>query len=187
MEQVYRHYAPVLARYLRRGFSYRIDGHPAVFSGYRSTFELEGAVQEVFMRAFEERARLAYDGLRPYHGFLCGIARNVVLDELRRRARRGEVLSPFDDEESARWVRERAPSDPADAMDAHRASSLVNQFLEQECSEEEQQIYQLRYERGLSQEAAAEEAGMTRIQVRRRENKLKKRLLSFLKRMDYTR
>lgn len=185
MDQVYRQYAPAVARLLRCGFVYQSGGAPAAFAGFHSQFELESALQEVFARAFSERARLSYDGLRPYAGFLRGIARNVVLDQLRRRARRGEVLDPFDDERAGRWERAQQARDPVETLEARRGRELVKRFLRDHCDQAERRLYSLRFEHELSQQAAADEMSLTRIQVRRRETKLKKRLLRFLKRARY--
>jgi hypothetical protein len=44
-------------------------------------------VQDVFLRAFRESARLAYDGLRPYAPYLLRIAKNVCIDRYRRTKR----------------------------------------------------------------------------------------------------
>src|SRR5262249_52913097 len=86
LERVYRYYVPIVGRLLRRGFSVRGGKGVATFS-MTQAFEIESAVQEVFLRAFEGRARLSYDGLRRYRDFLFGIAKHVALDELRRRSR----------------------------------------------------------------------------------------------------
>lgn len=185
MEQVYSHYAPDIARFLRRGFVYSTDGRPAAFAGYGSSFELEGVLQEVFTRAFAERARLAYDGLRPYGGFLRGVARNVVLDGLRKRARRGEVLVPFQGEGVEIWERDQEERDLPASLEARRADELVQRFLADECDEGERALFEVRYEHDLSQQAAADKLGLTRIQVRRRESRIKERLLRFLKRAKY--
>lgn len=198
LERVYRHFAPKVAAFLRSGFVY--SNKQAAAPGIVSPFELESAVQEVFVRAFSPQARMAYDGMRPYAGFLYGIARNVVLDERRRRARRGETAEPPEVMERYH-ARQRASSNAGfvavgpvpddtpveDRIDQHRARELVHQFLDRECDDRDRALYTLRYGRELSQEAAARQAGLTRIQVRRWETKFRKRLLRFLKRADYVR
>src|SRR3954454_2569848 len=85
LEQVYRHYAPDVAAFLQRGFTFASGARHLRFAGYRQPFDLENALQETFMRAFKESARLGYDGLHAYKGYLLAIARNLVLDELRTR------------------------------------------------------------------------------------------------------
>lgn len=186
LDQVYRRYVLEIARYLRRGFMYTSNGQPLRFNGIQSAFELESFVQEVFARAFAPRTRMAYDGLRPYGAFLTGIARNVLLDELRRQARHGEVIEAPENLE-----RIPAPDVAADlaevTRDEHRGRELVLAFLDSACDDHDRRLYVLRYERELSQVDAAREAGLTRIQVRRWERKFRERLLRFLKRADYVR
>jgi RNA polymerase sigma-70 factor, ECF subfamily len=171
LERVYRHYAPLVAASLRRGF---------VSIRFRQPHELESAVQEVFYRAFQERARMSYDGLRPYRDFLGGIARHVVVDELRKRRRRPE--DPIDPA-----TLEDAPDQggtPEEALEARQASEVVEAFL-LTCDDRDRRLFQLRFRDDLSQEAAAKAAGLTRIQLRRWEGKLRKRLLLHLKRVKY--
>jgi RNA polymerase sigma factor (sigma-70 family) len=183
LERVYREHVADVTRLLRTGFMYTTNDTPTRFLGVRDSFELESLVQETFVRAFEERARLAYDGLRPYGAFLNGIARNLVLDRLRKQARHGEVLTAPD------VIDARAVEEPALEAneDDKRARELVTRFLETECDDRDRSWYALRYERELSQADAAAAAGVTRIQVRRWETKFRARLLRFLKRADYVR
>lgn len=184
LERVYREHVAEVAAFLRTGFMYTTSDRPTRYAGVRDSFELESLVQEVFARAFEERARLAYDGVRPYAGFLNGIARNLVLDRLRKDARRGEVLAAPDALDAASPVE---PDDRELAEDERRGRELVTRFLEAECDDRDRALYTLRYERELSQVDAAAAAGLTRIQVRRWEAKFRARLLRFLKRADYAR
>ena len=69
MEEVYRHYAPGVQRFLRQGFSFRSKATHCYFKGIKIDDDLGVAVQEVFRRAFEERARNAYNGINlcPYY------------------------------------------------------------------------------------------------------------------------
>jgi RNA polymerase sigma-70 factor (ECF subfamily) len=182
LEHFYQKHVSEVAAFLRNGFMYTTNDKPTRYAGARDAFELESFVQEVFARAFEPRARLAYDGTRPYGAFLNGIARNLVLDHLRRQARHGEVLTAPDVLDS---TAAEAP-DRAEAEDEKRARELVTTFLAT-CDERDRTLYELRYERELSQVDAARAAGLTRIRVRRWESKFRDRLLRFLKRADYVR
>jgi hypothetical protein len=83
MEQVYWAYAARIAAIIRRGFNVKNEQR---VPGVRGE-QLEDLVQEVFTKAFSERARLAYDGLRDYGPFLFTIARNVVIDWARKNGR----------------------------------------------------------------------------------------------------
>jgi RNA polymerase sigma factor (sigma-70 family) len=182
--EVYRRHVSDVAAFLRTGFMYTSNDQPIRFPGVRDSFELESFVQEVFARAFEERARLAYDGVRPYGAFLNGIAKNLVLDRLRKQARHGEVLAGPDVIDAAGTD---APPEWESSEDERRGRALVAEFLETACDDRDRALYALRYERELSQDDTAREAGLTRIQIRRWETKFRARLLRFLKRADYVR
>lgn len=161
---------------------YTSNGNSTRFPGVNAPFDLESLVQEVFVRAFEPRARLAYDGVRPYGAFLVGIARNIVLDQLRRRARHGEVLEAPEQLDALAADEAATPDE-----EERRGRDLVFTFLESTCDDRDRRMYALRFSQELSQEDAAREAGLTRIQIRRWEVKFRKRLLQFLRRADYVR
>jgi RNA polymerase sigma factor (sigma-70 family) len=185
LERIYREHASQLAAFLRTGFMYTSNDRPQRFRGVRDSFELESLVQEVFARAFAEKARLAFDGVRPYAGFLAGIARNVVLDALRRELRHGEVLvapDVLDGHADAQGSLDREAT-----ADEQRGSELVARFLETECDARDRSLYELRFTHELTQVQAAEAARLSRIQIRRWETKFRARLLRFLKRADYVR
>ena len=80
---VYRVYMPGVEKRLLNGF-------PGV-SGLEDPWLIDEALQEVFRRAFDPKALLAYDGKRDYAGYLAGIARNVLVDMHRLRARERPV------------------------------------------------------------------------------------------------
>jgi RNA polymerase sigma factor (sigma-70 family) len=181
LEQVYREHVAAVARFVRRGFMYKSQTTTMRFAGARDAFELEALVQEVFTRAFEPRTRLAYDGLRPYGAFLNGIAKNIILDRLRKDARHGEVLTAPDELDRV------TGAEPVVSADEQHGRGLVATFLASSCSDRDRALYALRYERDLSQTDAATEARLTRIQVRRWEADFRERLLRFLKRCDYVR
>jgi RNA polymerase sigma-70 factor (ECF subfamily) len=185
LARVYRAHVGDVVAVLRRGFAYTTNNRPARYPGVRDTFELESLVQEVFTRAFEPRARLAYDGVRAYPAFLAGIARNLVLDRLRKQARHGEVLAAPEVLDTT--YAGESPTDRERSEDERRGRELVTTFLETACDERDRSLYGLRYERELSQVDAARTAGLTRIQVRRWETKFRARLLRYLKRADYMR
>src|SRR5687768_6138410 len=81
LEETYRFYAPVVANFLSRGFTFKSGESTLRFQGYRDAFDLDNALAETFVRAFREAARLGYDGLNPYKNYLLTIARNLSIDE----------------------------------------------------------------------------------------------------------
>ncbi|WP_395814269.1 RNA polymerase sigma factor [Archangium minus] len=173
--QVYRAHVEVLARALR-AMAWRGRG----FGQMRDALELENTVLETFARAFEPRTRGAYDGVRPYGHFLVGIARNVLLEQARQR----EVsvgLEPFEEVGEAPVEGEGL----AQVLEDREVEGLLASF-KAGLSAEERRLFELRFgEDGLAQEGAAEQLGLTRIQVRRRELGLKTRLLEFLQARGY--
>jgi RNA polymerase sigma factor (sigma-70 family) len=113
---------------------------------------------------------------------LFGIAKHVALDELRRRHRRAGQSA--DDVDLETLPDHNEP--PADAaIESKEAITVVTSFLEKECDDHDRRLYRLRYVDDRSQEAAASEAGLTRIQIRRWETKFRDRLLRYLKRSKY--
>ncbi len=82
--RVYFAYAEEVFAYLHRGFPFQSREKQYVFYGYKKVWQLENTVQDVFLKAFRESARLAYDGQRPFKGYLFTIARNLVMDRFRK-------------------------------------------------------------------------------------------------------
>jgi DNA-directed RNA polymerase specialized sigma24 family protein len=177
MGEVYRQYAGPLTRMLRAA-AYRGRG----FAILRSQVELENAVLEVFARAFEPRARLVYDGIRPYEHFLMGIARNYLLEVSRSREHAAGLAPPADEVELSL----EHGQDLHQVYEDREVDALLESFRAS-LTDEEKGIYAARFADGLAQEAAAEKLGLTRIQLRRREFAIKKRLLEWLKAKGYLR
>lgn len=145
----------------------------------RDPDEQRAIVQDVFVRAFAERARLAYDGLRPYRPYLLTIAKNVMLDRLRVRstelARTTEVdvdAIIADDAPIAGEVEEAAEQRQL----REKAASYV-----QTLDDEARNFVRLRFEDELSQADVAEALGVTRRRVRTLEARVTKGLRRFLK------
>lgn len=175
MSRVYQAHAEPLARMLR-AMAWRGRG----FGQVRGALELENTVLETFARAFEPRTRAAYDGVRPYGYFLVGIARNVLLEQSRQR----EVAVGLEPFEEVGEVPEEGTG-MAQVLEDREVEGLLEGFKEA-LTEEERRLFELRFgEDGVAQEGAAEQLGLTRIQVRRRELGLKTRLLEYLQARGY--
>jgi RNA polymerase sigma-70 factor (ECF subfamily) len=175
MSRVYQAHAEPLAKMLR-AMAWRSRG----FGQVRDALELENTVLETFARAFEPRTRAAYDGVRPYGYFLVGIARNVLLEQSRQR----EVAVGLEPFEEVGEVPEEGTG-MAQVLEDREVEGLLEGF-KGELSEEERRLFELRFgEDGVAQEGAAEQLGLTRIQVRRRELGLKMRLLEYLQAHGY--
>jgi DNA-directed RNA polymerase specialized sigma24 family protein len=83
--KVYLMFVKRVEAWMRRGFPLRSGKR---VPGLRNDDDHAEAVQEVFLRAFEDQARLGYDGSVTYWTYLSAIARNVASDYYRRRHRR---------------------------------------------------------------------------------------------------
>ena len=175
--ELFQRYAPLLARALR-GAAWNQRG----FAVLQSTVELENAVLEVFARAFEPRARAVYDGVRPYEQFLFGIARNYLLEISRARAQSARLDSAL---EQIQAMDLEAFDKPLEQSIEDREVEVLLGVFRRELSAEDLKLYELRFLEGLGQEQAASTLHLTRIQLRRREFALKKRLLAFLKGRGY--
>ena len=176
--EVFRQHSDLLVRRLRAA-AWRGKG----FERLRSELELENTVLEVFARAFEPRARSVYDGVRPFEHFLMGIARNVLLEEARNRELPTGTVGELD-AQLENQLGQAPPPDLEQQLVDRELEALLAQFRA-DLYEEELRIYQLRFTDELPQEDAAARMGLSRIQLRRRELAVKKRLLTFLKARGY--
>jgi RNA polymerase sigma-70 factor, ECF subfamily len=188
--EVYRHYVSDVTRFLMRGFTFTSGGRLCSFRGFRGGYEIEGAIQEVFRRAFEDRARLAYDGINPYRPYLFRIARNLVINDLkakepilfRFRAGQAVVLEPAEEELPEALP---APSrSPEEELEIREVAKLVAAF-KSELTVRELGVFERRFEKGLSAEKAAAELSLTRSQVRTTETKLRERFLKHMQSSGY--
>ncbi len=178
LQELYMHYAPGLARVLRAGFAE--PGKPRLPYG-GLPLELADAVQETFARAFSEQNRRAYDGLSPFGAWLTGIAHHLAVDHFRKRQTADALLQSrvTADEMAASPV--LGPDVAAEENEAGRLLTIFRAALEAG----ERELFEARYEARLTQQQAADSLGLTRIQVRRAELKLRQRLLEHLKRNGF--
>jgi RNA polymerase sigma-70 factor, ECF subfamily len=200
LEEVYRHYAPDVAAFLQRGFTFNSAGRALRFSGYAQPFDLDNALQETFVRAFKESARVGYDGLHLYKSYLLAIARNLVLDEFRNRE---VAMSPFIDaldsgaaaESVAHEGEEAAPSSAVgDAPSA--GVSAEQEFLRHELGrlyaafvarleEKDRTFFRHRFEEQQTQVEAGAASGLSHMQARTLEKKLRRAFLEFMQTNGY--
>ncbi len=125
--------------------------------------------QEIFVKAFSDKARHAYDAQRTYKPFLMSIARNALVDYLRGLSREArldivqiEGLSVLDDSQRAEpllWT------DP-------QLMSVVERYVAS-LAAPEGAVYLERYVHSRSQEDAANALGLSRQRIRTLENRLR--------------
>lgn len=175
LTEVYETLAPELARFLGRGFSL---GNGGRFPGYRSPFDLENALQEVFLRLFSENARRHYDGIRPFRAYAYTVGKNYVVDEIRRGHRRPSFETELRDDDTP------TPDRAQSVAEERELERLLRDFVES-CPSELRELAVARFFDSKTQNEAASSLGLSRIQVRRREAKLRRDLLHYLKSHGY--
>ena len=192
LARVYGEYAPLIGAFLSRGFTFSSKGRTLQFNGFQQPFDLENALQETFVRALSERARLSYDGISPYRNYLIAIARNFVLSELRRREITMSQLFTEEDPESGRpdisaenavLAGSPAPTGEAELM-RRELIELVARFREG-LGSAERAFFQARFEERLIQVEAGRQVGISHMQARTLEKKLRKRFLNFMRAQGY--
>ena len=162
MEAVYRRYAPLIYTIVSRGF--------AGFRGFYDAVQRDDAVQAVFATAFEERARLAYDGVNDYARFIRGLAQNVcrqILDKDRRFARTPEI-DPGDGHE-----------DLEEALLAAEALEACRRFRDGLADPLEKAVLDGYFAKGEAEETLAVALGVTRYRLRKAIAAVQKKMLRF--------
>lgn len=163
MEAVYRRYLPLIHTVVSRGFS--------GFRGFFDPVQRDDAVQAIFAAAFEERARLAYDGVHDYARFIRGLAHNVcrqILDKDRRFSR-----TPETDADGEGGPDVEAELVRAEALEACR------RFREGLADPLERRVLEGYFARGEAEETLAEALGVTRYRLRKVIAQLHKKMQRF--------
>lgn len=197
LEDIYRHYFPGVTGFLRKGFTFRSGTGHFFFKGIHDPSELKSAVQEVFRRAFEEKARIAYNGVNSFTNWVLAIGRNLVINGFRNREIAfSDYISPSDERShltimddavteefsGVLYAEQERPQDLK--MEHDQLTTLMARFMK-ELSDHDRQLLILRFVEGRGQEEAAEALGSTRMKVRTAEAKVRSRLRAFLRHSGY--
>ena len=174
LESVYWEYVRGVERLLSAGFEVSSRG-TRVGGACRRPQDLADLVQDVFVRAFSEKGRHGYDGLRDYGPYLYAIARNVLVDWARLRGR--EIQLPWPELEAAMETtliaEDLAPwADPATMRVVEEYLTALPQDL--------REVHRLRHEQGFSQERAAQQLAVGRQTLRTLERRLRDGLAAAL-------
>lgn len=129
-------------------------------------FSIADLVQDVFLSAFQPKARAGIDGTRPYGPYLRAIGRNLLVDQLRRSNR----LIVIENELLFRLIEGREVMPPS-VEDDPGALECVDECL-RSLSPELRLVYQALYVDGLSQREAATLLGVGRQTIRTRVERL---------------
>lgn len=179
LAEIYKEYALPLASRLSRRFSLQLGGSPGLCAGILGPFDLDDVVQETFIRVFGKSARERFDGSRPFLPYLVVIAKNLILD----RARRDGLWRT--------WL-ERHPAGAPEADDpTPEAVTLDREFVAEyqrfkgELTERDGKVWSMRFEQELGRNEVAAATGLTVMQLRRLEARMRSRLAKRLVRGGY--
>lgn len=157
LERTYYTYVDLVSAVVRRR---------AVWPSGAPSADHADLVQETFIRAFADKARQAYDGLRQYRPLLLTICRNAIVDWARRGGR--DAPEALDEDVPV----EAEPIDPLVAARVDAFLGGLDPLL--------RGVYEQRYVEDASQEDAARALGLTRQKLRTLEQRLRDGLAAAL-------
>lgn len=176
---VYHQYVDEVADLVRHGFTVKTKGGRV--RGIREHDRQRDLVQEVFLRAFSEQARRAYDGVSPFRPYLLRIAKNLMIDEGRKAVPLAEPAIGAGEAPGDR-VEIEIPS-PEDDLEWHRLREATRAYCAT-LNEKLQRFVKLRFEEERSQRDAARALEISRHQVRAWERKVREGLRRHLEGME---
>lgn len=177
LSRVYFEYVDAVFSVVRHGFI--VDSTSGRIRGEPDPADQRDVVQEVFARAFKEKARLSYDGLNPYRPYLLRICKNLMIDRARARSR---VVALEEQDRSGRPIDEWLADDELpdelnlDTDPEWRALVQIAGDFVKTLDDEMKQFVKLRYEDQGSQYDVAAAMGITRRRVRTLEDRVEKAL-----------
>lgn len=193
LTELYRAHVDEVRSVLERGFSFSSKGQSIRFRGYREPFQLQEVLQEVFVHAFREKARLAYQPSLPYRPFLVTIARNWVIDRYRKERTEAALFiaigdlaadtESFDDAMDRHGVR-YGEATPEQQAHQQQLSRVLQEFVEA-LDEEDSRVLTEHLMGDLTQQEVADLLGTDRNEIRKRIRIMRERLLRHLKRTGF--
>lgn len=150
-------------------------------------------MSETFLRAFSPGAREGYDGLSSYKNYLYTIAKNLVIDDFRKKERaftEFSVEEPVDDPFSKNDMNdalagEVVPSGaPERDLESAELVGLVGTFLEG-LEGREKLVYELRFQSSMEHKDIMEKTGLSASKVKTSEKRIRERFFSFLQEHGY--
>lgn len=193
LADLYRAHVGEVRMLLERGFSFTSKGSSIRFRGFTEPFRVQEVTQQIFVHAFRERARLAYDENQPYRPFLITIARNRVIDLFRKERSESALFvsasalaGPQESQEEAldRWASHGKATSPELAAYRSQLGGTLKQFIG-ELDEEDATILREHMLGEMTQHEVADAIGEHRNDVRKRIRLMRERLLRHMKREGF--
>lgn len=192
---LYKAHVDVVSALVWRGFSFQSQGRMIRFRGVEEPSQLQEIVQEIFLKAFKEASRQAYDDSRSFRPYLLGIARNHIIDEVRKAQTAAKYFVPLASlEPSMTATSTRDPQEVLAASDGpgELAESPERQAIRGQLQRSlavfmkalepvESQLVEQHLLGSLGQEEIAQQLGISRNDVRKHIRLIRERLLKHLK------
>ena len=170
--QVYSHYAPLLDRLLRRGYTIKRTGlriPPIKDRSLRADI-----VQEAFVRAFAPEMIAKYDGERDYLPLLAAIAFNAFVSQYRRRKR--ELPAGARESWADGQVAEIQPNDESEmASENPHALEVMHDFVEA-LPEPLRSMHKASHTEGIGRDKVAARFGITVWELRAHLDRMREEL-----------
>jgi RNA polymerase sigma-70 factor (ECF subfamily) len=179
LEKVYFHYVDAVAALVQRGFV--IEARSLKVPGIGDPALQADLVQEVFIRAFAEGARASYDGIRPFQPYVLRIAKNLMIDRL-RRAEPTVSIEPMADVSAVLLDAAASAPEPEGDLDWQQLVAVTSEYVAT-LSPELREYIRLRFEEERSQDEVAAQMSVTRRRVRTLEGRAQTGLRKHLKRL----
>jgi RNA polymerase sigma factor (sigma-70 family) len=165
LAEVYRVYLPLVVTVVSRGFG--------GFRGFFNPSDRDDAIQTIFTAAFEERARLRYNGLDPYSKYLRGIAQNTCRKMLEKRARFART--------DGQPELEVPPETAENRLISAQEQEILRKFRDSVDTEPDKTVLQRYFVLGHAEETIAREVGLTRYRLRKVIALLHRRMVVWVK------
>jgi RNA polymerase sigma-70 factor (ECF subfamily) len=176
MAKVWDIFAPQLKKLFSKGFTTKHGRVPPL----RNPDDVADAVSRTFELALDPRARLAYDGRRPFLTWLATIGRNAHVTDHRKHGRE-LPSSGSDDYDDADLVLGDGPDEPDKSPVAPEAHAVLQTFFANQ-PERIRILATARHLDDLTDEQIAAQLGLSRIRVRELEARMLEQLRGVLER-----
>lgn len=184
---MYRRYAKDIGKFIKNRFINPNTGVP--FSCTLDDEIQQDLIQEIFLRFFSENARRSYDSSHTFRSFILAIAKNTVIDFLRKKP-----LDALRHTVTDSRVVEADNEEPAESLSAGQGKyeqSIEDLLYRKQCiaatkayistlDELLKDLIRLRFVDELTQEQAAGQLNLTRWKVRALEKKIAWGLQNYL-------
>jgi RNA polymerase sigma-70 factor (ECF subfamily) len=185
LRTVYLHYVDHVIMLLSSGFTEKSRGN--YVQGVRDKEQKRELLQEIFIRAFSAKARLAYDGVRPYKSYLATIAGNLMIDTWRSNTRdplsllRREQLADIPQSELEAIADIEADGETEEEQLHWRRCLQESDRYVESLDSVSQEFVRLRFQEELPQEDAAQRLQLSRSKIRTMEKRILLELRKHLK------